>query len=413
MITLREFLFLENIDEIQSNSIINEFGDISFDNPNKFRDFFFTRGIQLKKNIVDDKTEKTLLLERFKSFKNSVEYINAKKYIERQIALKNKIKEIQKNGGNIEYVTNLLDGADEMPINPFFNFIVRKILTGSDNGVLPSEELRVILDKLIQEKSVIYYDEISDTVRNENSILVSYKNIYKNKGRVKVPVLDERFVLEDFRYIVDNSFVTLQPAVEAERNIVEKINAAVSTGDELADTFLTELGNLVSSDSNSVAGLSAKIKELENELQIKQSVIETRMLREIEHEQFIDSIATDNVQKEEQLKAKDEAINVLSEQLNTTLQEIKDDVDKQVGNVTDSLETLNETLKKNSDNSEQDKEISKLKDEISTLKDDIKDLLGQLNSLKNKSTSGTAGTSGNFSRTNLTTGSNRNQNSGA
>ena len=310
MITLAEFLYLENVQETQARQLLSDpgYSGLQLESPSDFRNYFNQQSIKLLQEPIDTKTEKTMLLERFKSFRGSVDYTNARKFIEDQVRLNKRLKEIQEIGGTVESVSNVLNGITQDPADPFFNFVIRKILTGSENGTLPSEELRTILDKLIKESSKEYYDETSDLVRDDNDRIQSFKNIFKNKGRIRVPILDERFISSDFKYIVNTSFSSSPTAVNAEKNILDKIAQAVASGDPLADQFLSDLNNLILSDPNSVAGLTARIKELEKEIEVKQATIETRIVKEIEHEQFIDAIATDNLKKESELEAKDAVI---------------------------------------------------------------------------------------------------------
>lgn len=382
MITLEEFLYLENVDEMQSMTLLKNYNGLHFESPSDFRTFFKQEGIQLRQQKIDTKTEKTLLLERFKSFKGSVDYSNAKQYIEDQLKLNKKLRDIRSSGGSIETITNILSGLEQQPSDPFFNFVIRKILTGSENGTLPSEELRTILDKLIKESSKEYYDETSDLERDTDDRIKSFKNIFKNKGRLRVPILDERFILSDFKYIVDNSFTSLPTAVNAEKNVIQKIAEAVSNGDLLADQFLSDLNNLILSDPNSVAGLTAKIKELEKEIETKQATIDTRILKEIEHEQFIDSIATDNLQKEVQLEAKDKAIEQLNTIIDTKIKEIEQNIQSQVASISSAIDNLSNNVisQSNAANAAQDSEIKDLKGKLS----DLDQLKTQVEVIKNK-----------------------------
>jgi hypothetical protein len=382
MITLAEFLYLENVNETQSQTLLQTYTGLKFESPSDFRTFFNQEGIQLRKDIVDTKTEKTLLLERFKSFRGSVDYSNARRFIEEQLRLNKRIKDIQNTGGTIESVSSILNGISQEPVDPFFNFVIRKILTGSESGTLPSEELRVILDRLLQESTREYYDESSDLVRDSSDRIQSFKNIFKNKGRIRVPILDERFLLSDFRYIIDSSFSSLPTATNAERNVLDKIAAAVASGDPLADQFLSDLNNLILSDPNSVAGLNARIKELEREIEVKQATIETRLIKEIEHEQYIDSIATDNLQKEVQLEAKDQTITELTNTIDTKLKDIESSVQSQISTISTAIDTLSQSVvsQANAANASQDAEISELKTKLAEL-DKLKT---EIEELKNK-----------------------------
>lgn len=382
MITLEEFLYLENVQETQARKLLTQYSGLKFESPNDFRTFFVQDGVRLVQEPIDEKTEKTLLLERFKSFRGSVDYSNARKYIEEQLRLNKRLKEVQESGGTVESVSNILNGITVEPVDPFFNFVIRKILTGSENGILPSEELRNILDTLIEESTKEYYDETSDLVRDDEDRISSFKNIFKNKGRIRVPILDERFILSDFRYIVNTGFSTLPTAVNAEKNVLDRIAQAVASGDPLADQFLSDLNNLILADPNSVAGLTAKIKELEKEIEVKQASIETRIVKEIEHEQYIDSIATDNLQKESQLEAKDAVIAELSNTIDTKLKEVEQNIQSQMSTVSTAIDTLSQNVvsQANAANAAQDSEIQDLKNKLA----DLDKLKAEIEELKKK-----------------------------
>ena len=381
MITLAEFLYLENVQETQARQLLSDasYSALQLESPSDFRNYFNQQSIKLLQEPIDTKTEKTMLLERFKSFRGSVDYTNARKFIEDQVRLNKRLKEIQEIGGTVESVSNVLNGITQDPADPFFNFVIRKILTGSENGTLPSEELRTILDKLIKESSKEYYDETSDLVRDDNDRIQSFKNIFKNKGRIRVPILDERFISSDFKYIVNTSFSSSPTAVNAEKNILDKIAQAVASGDPLADQFLSDLNNLILSDPNSVAGLTARIKELEKEIEVKQATIETRIVKEIEHEQFIDAIATDNLKKESELEAKDAVITELNNTIDTKLKDIENSVQTQVSTISTAIDTLSQNVvsQANAANAVQDSEIENLKNklaELDKLKTEIEEL---------------------------------------
>jgi hypothetical protein len=362
MITIEEFLYLDNIVETQSRSLITQYPNLTFESPNDFREFFGKQGIRLTKQQIKTQDEKTLLLERFKSFKNSNDYTVVRKYIEEQIILNKKLKDIRQTGGTITSITNLLNGIDESPIDPFFNFVVRKIITGTDDGVLPSEELRVMLDKLIQQNSVEYYDETSDTERDQNDRIVSYKNLYKNRGRIRVPILDQRFTLSDFRYIVDSNFKSLPDAVLAEKNLLDtakNAGAAIlsGTGDTGLDQatidattkFLSDLKNLVSTEGNSVTALKSKISSLEELLSVKDDIIQDQIDAEVRISESLTALSIENANNIETIQTLESTNKLLQEQISGKLSSIEQDVAKQLEEIPNQFDKLSSELEKQSD----------------------------------------------------------------
>lgn len=389
MITLAEFLYLENVEETQATQLLNDpdYSNLKLESPSDFRTYFVQQGIKLRQEPIDTKTEKTLLLDRFKSFRNSNDYSNVKKFIEEQIRLNRQIKEIRESGGTIETVTNLLNGISQEPSDPFFSFVIRKILTGSEQGVLPSEELRKILDVLIQESTKEYYDESSDLERDVNDRIRSFKNIFKNKGRIRVPVLDERFLTSDFRYVMDTQFQSLPDAVSAEETVLRKAAEAAATdiaagNDNATREFLSNLSNLINEDGNSIVALKAKIATLEDTILLKDEVIQNQIDAEVRMDESLTALAVESANKSGTIQTLEETNKNLQTQIDTKLNEIQESVSQQISQVTNALDTLSQSVvsSANAANAEQDKEIDDLKSKLAEL-DDLKN---QLESIKTK-----------------------------
>ena len=121
---------------------------------------------------------------------------------------------------------------------------------------------------------------------------------------------------------------------------------------------------------NSVASLEAQVQRLSEIIQAKQELIDAMLSSEIEHEAFIDSIATDNIQKDQELEGKNETIQNLQTTIDQTLSEISKNVSNQINAVTSSLDALagNIVNQSNAANSAQDQLIAALNAQITTLK---------------------------------------------
>jgi hypothetical protein len=143
MISLSEFLFIENIDPLQSAGILDTYKNISFETVQEFYDYFDSKSIPLKK--VDEDSVGGTLLERLKSFKQSYEYEVVKNFVEEQ----NKIKKLlATNPSDITVIQNTLDSVSRYNLDTFDYYIARKLIdpNGSSNGVIPSEQLKSRLD---------------------------------------------------------------------------------------------------------------------------------------------------------------------------------------------------------------------------------------------------------------------------
>jgi Mg2+ and Co2+ transporter CorA len=136
---------------------------------------------------------------------------------------------------------------------------------------------------------------MSGLVRDTDSNrIISYteESSILNQGKVEVPVLDERFLTDNFRYIVKSEFKSLPNAIEAESIIFRKLEESERTilfeaglpadlkeGMQLVkevakNQLLSELTNLAQQNQNSVAALRKKISDLETALNNSSDLIE-------------------------------------------------------------------------------------------------------------------------------------------
>lgn len=368
-VDLVKFLFLADVDINQAEYILDNFPNFSLPTYQEFFDFFKKNGITLskyKQTTVDDRLN---LLEKFKSFKQTYEYEIIKKFINEQKQASSLL-----GTRDAQAIKSALNSIDKYDLDAFDYYIVRKVLTGSETGVLPSEQLKSILEDLIKVNTDIY-DEDKDLVRDDSLRIVSYQNIFRNKGRIKIPVLDDRFTTSKFNYVVQRGFESLPDAVSSERNILKKIEGMVSSAE--LDSFLSDISNLKNEDENSIAGLQAKIENLEAIVQAKQELIDSMVDKEIEHESYIDAIAIDNITKEQALEDKDIAIADLQTTVDQTLVSIQQDITKQITTAASALDTLSQVVvdQSNAANKVQD-------DMINALKTELADLKKQLDALK-------------------------------
>lgn len=379
-IDLVKFLFLADIDINQAEYILDNFPNFTMSTYQEFFDFFTNNGIKLQRYKQTTPDDRLNLLEKFKSFKQTYEYEIVKKFINEQ-----KQASLLLGTRDAQAIKDAINSIEKYDLDAFDYYIVRKILTGSETGVLPSEQLKTLLEELINVNTDIFAEN-SDLERDEYERVISHQNIFRNKGRIKVPILDERFTSSRFNYIVQRGFESLPEAVSSERNILKKIEG-MATSAEL-DIFLSDISNLKNEDENSVAGLQSKIENLESIIKAKQELIESMIDAEIEHESFIDAIAIDNITKEQQIEDKDIAISDLQKTVDETLVSIQEDITKQISTAASALDTLSQVVvdQANAANKAQDDQINALKKELQDLKDQL-----------SKST-GTGGTSGGTGR---------------
>lgn len=372
-IDLAKFLFFADIDPIQAEYILDNFPNFSMSSYDEFYNFFKTNGIKLQRFKQTTSSDRLSLLEKFQGIYQSYEYEILKKYIQEERNL-----ELLLSSTDPKIMQVGVNSIKKFSLNPLDYFIVRKVLTGSENGVLPSERLKKELENLIQFNPDVYAEN-KDLLRDDTERLVSYQNIFRNEGRIKIPIFDDRFRKDKFDYVINRSFSGLTDAVSAERNVAQKLTSILANPTSVQQ-FLSDLENLKINAPNTTAGLEAKIARLEEIIIAKQQLIESMVDKEIEHEAFIDAIATDNIQKDKELDDKGQTITQLQNTVDTKLKEISDNVTQQITNITSAFDTLAQNVvgQANTANSAQDKIIEEQRKKIELLENEKEDLEKEL-----------------------------------
>jgi hypothetical protein len=360
MIRIEQFLFEYNVERTQAESLIERFRNLTFATNQEFVDYFTSQNITLgfENKVGVAKTtfqQKDELLQKFKDFKSSTDYDYVKKYIAEQRRIQAAI-----DSGNIQNSSNLLDGITSQPVDPFFNFIVRKMLTGSETGVLPSESLRSLLDELTKKTK----QDIDTTVavsRDELGRVISFDNYLRNKGSLRVDLLDERFTIETFNYVVNKGFNQLQDAIDAEQNVLRKANefgtllSSDSTGDGIVDDkdLIENLKKLIIEDSNSVPALQSRLQSLESDLGNLNSLVSLKDENIGDLNRIIEELSIQRNLIVDQGAIKDETIIALNEVIDATLAELEDKVSQQLTNTTDAFDALSTQIESQAKKSEE------------------------------------------------------------
>ena len=382
-IDLVKFLFLADVDITQAEYILDNFSNFTMPTYEDFFTFFKNNGITLNRYRQRTTDERVELIEKFKAFKQSYEYEIIKKYIAEEKEL-----ELLLNTTDPNVIKQALTGSVlQYSLDAFDYYIVRKVLTGTEYGVLPSERLKETLQQITAVTDVFPID--GELFRDEEQRVISYENILRNSGKLLVPTQDERYIRSRFEYVLQRNFESLPDAVNANRNILKRLadaNLNPTTAQEDIEQFLSDLKNLQLVMPNSVASLEAQVARLTDIIQAKQELIDAMVSSEIEHEAFIDSIALDNINKEQEIENKDEAIGNLQETIDKTLDELSKSVAEQMNNMTASIDTLagNIVNQANSANSAQDQLIASLNAQIATLKSEKDSLEKTINNLIQK-----------------------------
>lgn len=382
-IDLVKFLFLADVDINQAEYILDNFSNFTMPTYEAFFDFFKNNGITLNRYRQRTTDERVELIEKFKAFKQSYEYEIIKKYIAEEKEL-----ELLLNTQDPNVIKQALTGSVlQYSLDAFDYYIVRKVLTGTEYGVLPSERLKETLSQITIVTDSYPMD--GELFRDEEQRVISYENILRNSGKILVPIQDDRYIKSRFEYVLQRNFESLPDAVNADRNILKRFadaNLNSTTAQQDIQQFLSDLKNLQLTMPNSVASLEAQVSRLTEIIQAKQELIDSMVSSEIEHEAFIDSIAMDNINKEQEIENKDESIANLQETIDKTLDELSKNVAEQMNVMTASIDTLagNIINQSNSANSAQDKLIASLNAQITSLKSEKDSLEKIINNLIQK-----------------------------
>lgn len=160
--------------------------------------------------------------------------------------------------------------------------------------------------------------------RNNMGALKIDKSI-QDMAKLDIPLVDDRFILDEFAYVVDIGFKDLPQAINAEDYVLRRysdilgesrIGVGLDTTVEEAEIsateqFYSDLTNLINQNENSTAGMQSKITALQNEISNKDDVIA------IKDEQIYQQILDIEV-KDQEIARKDAEI----EQLRNSVQSI-------------------------------------------------------------------------------------------
>lgn len=121
---------------------------------------------------------------------------------------------------------------------------------------------------------------MEEAKRNQRGRLVIDKN-KTTDALIPVRVLDERFLMQDFTYVVDINFRSLKGAVTAQEYVLSVLdlinggeinqvnieNTLNLTEIPTVDTFLSDIGNLINNDSENPVAQRFLINKLEQEVE--------------------------------------------------------------------------------------------------------------------------------------------------
>lgn len=192
--------------------------------------------------------------------------------------------------------------------------------------------------------------------RDENTgHLISYTTDADklNRGKLNVPVLDGRFLKDEFERVIDVTFSNLPEAAKAEEVVANKIIFAQSnmltglvplpsgytippniannptaleqfTKDIAKKEFLSDISNLIDNSGNSVSALKLKIDELNKEIENKDKIINNQIEAISNFDNVLTTISNERSKALIQLQNQTEAINSIQQLVDEQNQQIQD-----------------------------------------------------------------------------------------
>lgn len=174
--------------------------------------------------------------------------------------------------------------------------------------------------------------------RNQRGVLTIDKS-ETSEGKIELAFVDDRFILDDFAYVVDIGFKDLPQAVNAEdyvlrrySDILEEARAksdnSLENMDEVdksaTDAFYSDLANLINTNANSVAGANARVSQLQEEIGFKDQTIlskDEQILSQMIEMEFKDQEIARKDAEIEQLR---NSVQTIASTTSQSLQKIED-----------------------------------------------------------------------------------------
>jgi len=160
-----------------------------------------------------------------------------------------------------------------------------------------------------------------------------------SEGKIELAFVDDRFILDDFAYVVDIGFKDLPQAINAEdyvlrrySDILEEARAKADNSlenmDEVdksaTDAFYSGLANLINTNANSVAGANARVSQLQEEIGFKDETIlskDEQILSQMIEMEFKDQ---EIVRKDTEIEQLRNSVQTIASATSQSLQKIED-----------------------------------------------------------------------------------------
>lgn len=254
---------------------------------------------------------------------------------------------------------------------------------------------------------------MNELVRDEiSNRIISYldERSSENKGKIEIPVVDQRFLSSDFNFIVKTEFSSLKDAVDAEKNLFNQIQTiqtgllrgvplgSLSSADMeniqniAKNELLQNLQNIAENNPNSIQSLNNKINELQDIIERQNNELADWAANEVKWQERIDIWA--NQYENQSIRA--DAMERMNTELSAQQEQILTDLSTRIE--TDKLRTENILNAMSERTSETLKSLSEDVDSLKNFKSDFVSEnsvgLSRMSDLIKNDYFGTAGTAG-------------------
>lgn len=111
-----------------------------------------------------------------------------------------------------------------------------------------------------------------------------------NDGIIKIDVVDDRFLIDSYDYVVNRSFNQIDDAISSQINILQLAAQDEFSNPSIKNRYLTTLNNLVNVESNSPQALRVKITQLQSQLEQYKSMYKSAGMESKKLERRINSL---------------------------------------------------------------------------------------------------------------------------
>lgn len=190
--------------------------------------------------------------------------------------------------------------------------------------------------------------------RNKMGVIIIDK-AKSNDGKIDIPLVDDRFILDDFSYVVDIGFKDLPQAVNAEDYVLRRYADALQQAKDSVDStitnldtvektaseeFYSDLNNIINENENSMTGVKSRLNQLQEDLVIKDEIILSKDEQITSQFLEIDLKNQEIARKDAEIEQLRGSVQSIAAATTQSLQKIEDLSMKQTEQLVNTLNTI-------------------------------------------------------------------------